>query len=82
MALRPNGKIGEGINLSHLIVGSEGTLNSAEIDSYGDHRIAMASAIGSLRSDGVVKILDCVNVNTSFPNFIDVCREVGIDIST
>ena len=62
-------------------IGSEGTLNSAEIDSYGDHRIAMASAIGSLRSDGVVKILDCVNVNTSFPNFIDVCREVGIDIS-
>ena len=62
-------------------IGSEGILNSAEIDSYGDHRIAMASAIGSLRSDGVVKILDCVNVNTSFPNFIDVCREVGIDIS-
>ena len=62
-------------------IGSEGTLKSAEIDSYGDHRIAMASAIGSLRSDGVVKILDCVNVNTSFPNFIDVCREVGIDIS-
>ena len=61
--------------------GSEGTLNSAEIDSYGDHRIAMASAIGSLRSDGVVKILDCVNVNTSFPNFVDVCREVGIEIS-
>ena len=63
-------------------IGSKGTLNSAEIDSYGDHRIAMASAIGSLRSDGVVKILDCVNVNTSFPNFIDVCKEVGIDIST
>ena len=61
--------------------GSQGTLNSAEIDSYGDHRIAMASAIGSLRSDGFVKILDCMNVNTSFPNFIDVCREVGIDIS-
>ena len=61
-------------------IGSEGIFNSAEIDSYGDHRIAMASAIGSLRSDDSVKILDCVNVNTSFPNFIDVCREVGIDI--
>ena len=33
LALRPNGKIGEGINLSHLIVGSEGTLNfSTEIE--------------------------------------------------
>ena len=31
-------------------IGSKGILNSAEIDSYGDHRIAMASAIGSLLS--------------------------------
>ena len=27
MSLRPNGKKGDGINLSHLLVGSEGTLN-------------------------------------------------------
>ena len=26
MASRPNGKKGDGINLSHLLVGSEGTL--------------------------------------------------------
>jgi len=40
----------------------------------------MASSIGSLRSDGVTTILDCLNVNTSFPNFIDVCQEIGMSI--
>ena len=40
----------------------------------------MASSIGSLRSDGETSVLDCFNVNTSFPNFIDACKEVGINI--
>ena len=62
-------------------IGSKGMLNSAEIDSYGDHRIAMASAIGSLRSDDEVRISDCKNVNTSFPNFINICKSVGIEIN-
>ena len=62
-------------------IGSKGMLKSAEIDSYGDHRIAMASAIGSLRSDDEVRISDCKNVNTSFPNFINICKSVGIEIN-
>ena len=62
-------------------IGSKGILNSAEIDSYGDHRIAMASAIGSLRSDDEVRISDCKNVNTSFPHFINICKSVGIEIN-
>ena len=40
----------------------------------------MASAIASLRSDNKVKILDCINVNTSYPNFIHTCKEIGIEI--
>ena len=50
------------------------------IDSFGDHRIAMAASIGSIRANGETTILDCLNVNTSFPNFIDVCKQVGINI--
>ena len=61
-------------------LGKKGSFKSSKIDSHGDHRIAMASSIGSLRSDGETTILDCLNVNTSFPNFIDTCKEVGIDI--
>ena len=68
----------DGIKIYGL--GSKGILNSTNISSYGDHRIAMASAIASLRSNDKVRVLDCLNVNTSYPNFIDTCKEIGIDI--
>ena len=68
----------DGIKIYGL--GSKGVLNSTNINSHGDHRIAMASAIGSLRSKNEVNVLDCVNVNTSFPNFVDTCKEIGIEI--
>ena len=64
----------DGITINGL--GKAGIFNAAVINSHGDHRIAMASSIGSLRSDGETFVLDCLNVNTSFPNFIDVCKEV------
>ena len=41
----------------------------------------MASAIGSLRADKETRILDCENVNTSFPGFIDTCQKIGININ-
>ena len=68
----------DGIKIYGL--GSKGVLNSTNINSHGDHRIAMASAIGSLRSENEVNVLDCINVNTSFPNFVDTCKEIGIEI--
>ena len=69
---------GDGIVINGL--GKDGLFKSSEINSYGDHRIAMASSIASLRAEGETTIIDCHNVNTSFPNFIDVSREVGINI--
>lgn len=69
-----------GITINGL--GKTGTFKAAEINSHGDHRIAMASSIGSLRSDGETSVLDCFNVNTSFPNFIEVCKQVGINIDS
>ncbi len=53
---------------------------SAEIDSYGDHRIAMASIIGSLRSNGPCRIKNCTNISTSFPGFIELSNELGMGI--
>ena len=52
--------------------------NSAEIDSYGDHRIAMASIIGALRSKDSCKVRNCSNISTSFPDFIDLSNRIGI----
>ena len=55
-------------------LGKEGTLKASTINYSGDHRIAMAGSIGSIRANGETTVLDCLNVNTSFPNFIDVCQ--------
>jgi 3-phosphoshikimate 1-carboxyvinyltransferase len=47
------------------------------VDSHGDHRIAMAFAIASLRAAGDILIDDCANVNTSFPGFVALANGVG-----
>jgi 3-phosphoshikimate 1-carboxyvinyltransferase len=54
---------------------------SGEIDSFGDHRIAMSFAIASLRAAGDIKIRDVANVATSFPGFVPLAQSVGLAIS-
>ena len=51
-----------------------GTLNSATIDSDGDHRIAMSFIIAGLKSGMTVTDLDCIN--TSFPNFFEILNKI------
>jgi 3-phosphoshikimate 1-carboxyvinyltransferase len=51
-----------------------------EIDSFGDHRIAMSFAIASLRAAKSISIRDVANVATSFPGFVGLARSVGFDI--
>ncbi len=58
-----------------------GSIGSATVDSHGDHRIAMAFAVAALRASGKVQILDCANVATSFPNFVQLANGVGMNIS-
>jgi len=54
---------------------------SGEIDSFGDHRIAMSFAIASLRATGPIEIRDVANVATSFPGFVPLAQSVGLAIS-
>lgn len=49
-----------------------------EIDSHGDHRIAMAFAVASLRAAEPIRILDVSNVATSFPSFSSLAIEAGL----
>ena len=58
-----------------------GTLGSGTVESHGDHRIAMSFAMAALRAEGEIDILDCANVNTSFPGFVRLASEAGLDIS-
>jgi 3-phosphoshikimate 1-carboxyvinyltransferase len=51
-----------------------------EVDSFGDHRIAMSFAIASLRAAGTIEIQDVANVATSFPGFVPLARSVGMAV--
>ena len=50
------------------------------VESHGDHRPAMAFAVASLRAAAPIRIADTANVGTSFPNFVALAREAGIDV--
>jgi 3-phosphoshikimate 1-carboxyvinyltransferase len=50
------------------------------IDSFGDHRIAMAFAVASLRAADPIEIRDVANVATSFPGFVPLAQTVGLAI--
>jgi 3-phosphoshikimate 1-carboxyvinyltransferase len=55
-----------------------GTIGGGIVTSHGDHRIAMAFSIAGLRADAPITILDCANVNTSFPEFKDLVHRLGL----
>jgi 3-phosphoshikimate 1-carboxyvinyltransferase len=59
-----------------------GAIGAGRIDSHGDHRIAMAFAMAGLRAQGAVEILDCENVATSFPGFLEAARRAGLGIES
>jgi 3-phosphoshikimate 1-carboxyvinyltransferase len=54
--------------------------SGGEIDSFGDHRIAMSFAIASLRAAKAISVRDVANVATSFPGFVELARSVGLDV--
>lgn len=58
-----------------------GVFAGGTVHSHGDHRIAMAFAVASLRAESEIRILDCANVATSFPNFVELAHSVGLRLS-
>ncbi len=58
-----------------------GRLAGGEVWAHGDHRIAMSFSVAALRADGVIRIHDCANVATSFPNFLVLCQQVGMRVA-
>ena len=62
-----------------LIVEGGYMLKGAEIDSFGDHRIAMAFAIAGLIAQDEVVIDGAEWVDTSFPGFFDVLESLRVE---
>ena len=57
-----------------------GAIQSGTVHSHDDHRIAMAFSMAALCATGKIEIEDCDNVNTSFPSFVDLASNAGLDI--
>ena len=52
-------------------------LKGAKIDSFGDHRIAMAFAIAALFAEGETEILGAECADVSFPGFFETLRQTA-----
>jgi 3-phosphoshikimate 1-carboxyvinyltransferase len=53
------------------------TFHAAELDSFGDHRIAMAFSVAALGADGPCTILGADAASVSFPEFFDTLQRVA-----
>src|SRR5271166_465638 len=51
-------------------------LHGAELDSFGDHRIAMAFAVAALRAEGKTTILGADAAGVSYPTFFEELRKI------
>ncbi len=57
-----------------------GKIQGGVVDSFNDHRIAMAFAMAGLVAKDLITIKGCANVNTSFPGFVDLADQAGLEI--
>ena len=80
-----DGLISLGVNVEPtedgIIIDGGQTIAGGEVYSHGDHRIAMAFSVASLRATAPIRIHDCANVATSFPNFLALAEQVGIRVA-
>jgi 3-phosphoshikimate 1-carboxyvinyltransferase len=58
-----------------------GPIGGGNVDSEGDHRVAMSFAVAGLRASAPIVIRDVANVATSFPGFGPLVRSVGIGLT-
>ena len=73
-----------GVDVTELedgMVVNGGEFHGGVVDSHGDHRIAMAFAVAGMLATEPVHIKDCANVATSFPGFVELARNAGMNIS-
>ncbi len=64
-----------------LIITGGARLRGAQIESRGDHRIAMAATLLGMLAEGESLIGGAEAVDTSFPGFVALLRSLGADIA-
>ena len=73
-------KMGAGIEEKPdgMIIHGGRPLKGVEVDSHGDHRVAMALAVAALGAEGKTVILNTDCIATSFPDFERLLKEVTV----
>lgn len=64
-----------------LIISGGADLHAAQVESRGDHRIAMSAVLLGLLAEGESVIDGAEAVDTSFPGFVPLLRSLGADIA-
>jgi 3-phosphoshikimate 1-carboxyvinyltransferase len=62
---------------STLEIPGKQQLHAAEIQSFGDHRIAMAFSIGALTASGTCEIREAEAASVSYPEFYTTLRNIA-----
>lgn len=77
------GKMGITIKLQDDLMLIEGSkrIKGSQVSSHNDHRIAMATAIASLKADGEMEISGAEAVDKSYPQFWQHIQHLGADLS-
>jgi 3-phosphoshikimate 1-carboxyvinyltransferase len=57
-----------------------GEIRGGALDSAGDHRVAMAMAVASLRASAPIQISHTAQVATSFPGFVAAAAGAGLQL--
>ena len=61
----------------YMIVHGGKPLTGANVESYDDHRVAMAMAVAGLFSDGQMRVKDAECAAVSFPGFFEKMNAIG-----
>jgi len=56
-------------------------LTGSSVNGYGDHRIVMSLAVAGLAAQGITEIDTAESVNVTFPEFPDLIRQCGGNIT-
>jgi len=62
-----------------FVVYGPSSLHGGILDSHGDHRLAMTLAIAGLVADGAVTVQGAERIQDSFPGFVPLLEEIGVD---
>jgi 3-phosphoshikimate 1-carboxyvinyltransferase len=64
----------------YMVVHGGSSITGAVVESFKDHRVAMAMAICGLFSNGEMTVKNCESVDVSFPTFYEVFHNLGAKI--